>query len=161
MGANSLSLIGICPIVRYIFMYDILGYVSRLENMAAKASRLNLRVPDEIIDDLEEISARKGFVTISDVVRDALEKYADDEGDSWNSGTVKVKIPNATLEALEALLMAGYATDMTMAINFALSKWVDEKRHDLLEGRDALRMKVLETVEEKAASERTKSAQKR
>jgi Arc/MetJ-type ribon-helix-helix transcriptional regulator len=129
--------------------------------MAAKASRLNLRVPSEVLEDIEEISARKGFGSISDVVRDALEKYADDEADSWNSGIVKVKIPNATLEALEALVMAGYATDMSQAINSALEKWVDEKRQYHLEGRDAFRAKVLETIEEKAASERLKSAQKR
>jgi len=133
----------------------------RAENMVAKASRLNLRVPSEVIDDLEEISARKGFDTISNVVRDALEKYADDEADSWNSGIVKVKIPNGTLEALEALVMAGYATDVSQAINFALNDWVKATREYHLEGRDAFRSKVLETLEEKATSERLKSAQKR
>lgn len=129
--------------------------------MAAKASRLNLRVPSDILDDLEEISVRKGFGTISDVVRDALEKYADDEADSWNSGVVKVKVPNRTLETLEALVMAGYATDMSQAINVAIDHWVKETREYHLGGRDVFRSKVLETMEEKATSERMKSAQKR
>lgn len=129
--------------------------------MVAKASRLNLRVPSEVLEDLEEISERKGFGTISDVVRDALERYADDEVDSWNSGVVKVKIPNKTLEALEALVMAGYATDMSQAINIALNDWVKATREYHLEGRDAFRNKLLEDVEENAVKERAKSAQKR
>ena len=131
-----------------------------LENMVSKTSRLNLRVPDEAIALLEEVSVRNGS-TISEVVRDALDRYVEDEGDSWNSGVVKARIPKGTLDAVETLVMAGDATDVPQAINFALNDWVKAKSAYHLEGRDALRMKIDEHLAEKAMKERLKSAQRR
>ena len=129
--------------------------------MVAKTSRLNLRVPSELLELLEEISERKGAGTLSDVVRDALDRYAEEEADSWNSGVVKARIPKGTLDAVETLIMAGDATDFSQAINFALNDWVDSKSTYHLEGRDALRKKVGEEIEERAIKERLKSAQRR
>jgi metal-responsive CopG/Arc/MetJ family transcriptional regulator len=133
----------------------------RAENMVAKTSRLNLRVPSELLDLLEEISTRKGSGTLSDVVRDALERYADDEADTWNSEIVKAKVPSGTMDAVEILVMAGDATDVTQAINFALNDWVKAKSDYHLEGKDALRKKVGEAVDERAMKERMKSVQRR
>ena len=129
--------------------------------MVAKTSRLNLRVPSELLELLEEVTERKGSGTLSDVVRDALERYAEDEADSWNSGVVKAKIPSVTLDAVETLVMAGDATDVPQAINFALNDWVDSRSAYHLEGRDALRKKIGEDLVERAMKERLKSAQKR
>ena len=132
----------------------------RAENMVAKTSRLNLRVPSELLDLLEEISARKGSGTLSDVVRDALERYADDEADTWNSEIVKANIPSGTMDAVETLVMAGDATDVSQAINFALNDWVKTKSDYHLEGRDALRKKVGEEIEERTTKGRLKSVAK-
>ncbi|MEM2839403.1 MAG: ribbon-helix-helix domain-containing protein [Thermoplasmata archaeon] len=126
--------------------------------MSSKTSRLNLRVSDETVRILEEIMERKGLGSISDVIRDALDRYVDDEGDSWNSGIVKVKIPKTMLEDLENLVMAGDATDVQQAMNFALRDWIEERKQYLLEGRDALRKKVSEVLSERVAKEKLKSA---
>jgi metal-responsive CopG/Arc/MetJ family transcriptional regulator len=128
--------------------------------MVARASRLNLRVSDDLLVTLEEIGARKGLKTVSDVARDALSRYSDEEADTWNSEIVKTKIPRGTMEALETLIMAGDATDVPQAINFALNDWVASKTKYHLEGRDALKKKVEEVIEERAAKERLKSVAK-
>jgi len=126
--------------------------------MSSRNSRLNLRVSDETVRILEEIMARKGLGSISDVMRDALERYIDDEGDAWNSGIVKAKIPRIMLEDLENLVMTGDATDVQQAINFALRDWIEARKQYLFEGRDALRKKVNEVLSERAAKEKMRSA---
>jgi len=128
--------------------------------MVARTSRLNLRVSDELLVMLEEIGARKERRTVSDVVRDALERYAEEEEDTWNSDIVKSKIPRGTMDALETLVMAGDASDVSQAINFALNDWVASKTEYHLEGRDALRKKVGEVMEERATKGRLKSVAK-
>jgi len=126
--------------------------------MPPKPARLNLRVPEDLVDMLDEIRERKGLKSISDVVREALDNYADNEFDSWNSGKVNVRIPKVALEDLEGLVMAGDATDIQQAINFALRDWIEERKQYLLEGRDALKKKVGEILEERVAKEKMKSA---
>jgi Arc/MetJ-type ribon-helix-helix transcriptional regulator len=127
--------------------------------MVARTSRLNLRVSDDLLVILEEIGARKDR-TVSDVVRDALEKYAEEEEDTWNSEIIKSKIPRGTMDAIETLVMAGDASDVSQAINFALNDWVASKTEYHLEGRDALRKKVGEVIEERATKGRLKSVAK-
>lgn len=125
--------------------------------MGNKMSRINLRVSDDLVILLEEIRDRKGKSTVSEIVRDALDRYLDDESDSWNSGVVKVKIPLSTLEVLETLIMAGDATDISQAVNFAINDWVQTRQEYHLEGRDALRKKIGDMVEEREAKRQMKS----
>lgn len=131
----------------------------RTENMVAKTSRLNLRLPQDLLVIFEEAAARKG-TTVSDVVREALDRYADEEADSWNSEIVKAKVPRGTLDAMETLVMAGDATDVSQAMNFALNDWIASKSAYHLEGRDALKKKVGELLEERNAKDRLKSVAK-
>lgn len=128
--------------------------------MVTKTSRLNLRVPEDLLVLLEEIGARKGLRTVSDVARDALEKYSEEEADSWNSDIVKVKIPRGALDRLETLVMAGDATDVSQAINFALNDWIASMTEYHLEGGDALRKRIGEILEERSTKERLKSVAK-
>jgi Arc/MetJ-type ribon-helix-helix transcriptional regulator len=126
--------------------------------MSSRTSRLNLRVSDDTVRILEEILERKNLRSLSDVIRDALDRYIDDEADAWNSEIIKVKIPRVLLEDLENLVMAGDATDVQQAINFALRDWIERRKQYLLEGRDALRKKVDEVLSERAAKEKMRSA---
>jgi len=125
--------------------------------MTSKISRLNLRVDNDLMLLLEEIRERKGMRSISEVVRDALSRYLDEEADSWNSELVKIRIPMAMLDDLESLIMAGDATDLTQTVNFALNEWVRTKKEYHLEGRDALKRKVEEIVGEREAKRRMRS----
>jgi len=129
--------------------------------MVSRTSRLNLRVSSEVIDLLGELSERKGYGTISDVVREALEMYAEEEAGSWNSETVKVQIPKGMKDAVETLVMAGDATDVQQAINFALRDWIQSQTVYHLEVRDALDKKIGEELGERAIKERLKSEQRR
>jgi len=124
--------------------------------MTTKTSRLNLRVSEELLAIMEEIGERKGL-TISELVRDALDKYSDEEADAWNSGVVKVKLPLSALDDLEVLIMAGDATDLSQAINFALNEWIRDRKAYHIEGKEALRRKVEEIVEERAVREKLRS----
>jgi Arc/MetJ-type ribon-helix-helix transcriptional regulator len=126
--------------------------------MSSRTSRLNLRVSDDTVRILEEILERKNLRSLSDVIRDALDRYIDDEADAWNSEIIKVKIPRVLLEDLENLVMAGDATDVQQAINFALRDWIERRKQYLLEGRDALKKKVDEVLSERAAKEKMRSA---
>lgn len=126
--------------------------------MPSKSARLNMRVSDETVRTLEEIMERRGLGSISDVMREALDRYIDDEGDAWNSGIVKVKIPKLMLEDLEDLIMAGDAIDVQQAVNFALREYIETRKQYLLQGRDALRKKASEVLSERVAKEKMKSA---
>ena len=126
--------------------------------MPSRTSRLNLRISDELLAMLEEIRERKGLKTVSDVAREALDSYADDEADSWNSEIVKVRVPHNTRDDIESLVMAGDVNDLSQAINFALNDWISARRQYILEGRDAFKKKVDELLEERGAKEKMKSA---
>jgi len=125
--------------------------------MMAKQSRVNLRVSEELMALLEEIRERKGIGSISELVRDALEKYADEE-DSWNSDLVKVRIPYGLMNDLEKLIMAGDATDASQALNFALLEWTASRKRYHLEGKEAFAEKIDEVIQERAVKEKLKSA---
>lgn len=129
--------------------------------MTAKMSRLNLRVSEEMMAILEELRERSGARTISDLVREVLEKYIDDEGDSWNSGVVSTRIPNSTLDDIETLIIAGDAVDMDQVVNFALNDWISRRKRYHMEERELLRSKVGELIEERVGREKLKATARR
>lgn len=125
--------------------------------MTAKMSRLNLRISEEMMALLEELRERSGARSISDQVREVLEKYTDDEADSWNSGVVSARIPNSTMDDVETLIMAGDAVDMDQAVNFALNDWISKRKEYHLQEREILRSKVGEIIEERVGREKLKA----
>jgi len=118
--------------------------------MTHKSARLNIRLPDKDLRELEAIRERAGLQSVSDVVRDAITAYLHDEESSWNSEKIKAIVPNALMEDVEMFIASGDATDISQAATLALAGWVEEKKRYYLEGKDAIRQKVGEAIEQRA-----------
>ena len=117
--------------------------------MSTRSARLNVRIPEEDLRELEAIRERAGHQTVSDVVRDAIAAYVGDEAMSWNSDKVTATVPSALVEDVDMFIASGDASDMAQAVTLALTAWVEEKKRYYLEGRDAVKRKVAESVEER------------
>jgi Arc/MetJ-type ribon-helix-helix transcriptional regulator len=113
-------------------------------------ARLNIRLPEEDLRELEAIRERTGNQSISDVVREALYSYLHDEAATWNGEKIQAVIPAALAEDVEMFIAGGDATDISQAVTLALAGWVEEKKRYYLEGKEALRQKVTEAVEERS-----------
>lgn len=113
-------------------------------------ARLNIRLPDEDLRELEAIRERTGSQSLSDVVREALESYLHDEIATWNGEKIQAIIPAALAEDVETFIASGDAIDISQAVTLALTGWVEEKKRFYLEGKEALRQKVSQAVEERS-----------
>lgn len=117
--------------------------------MSTRSARLNVRIPEEDLRELEAIRERTGHQTVSDVVRDAIAAYVGEEAMSWNSDKITALVPSALADDVEMFIASGDASDMAQAVTLALTAWVEEKKRYYLEGKDAVRRKVAESVEER------------
>jgi hypothetical protein len=117
--------------------------------MTTKSARLNIRLPEDDLRELEAIRERTGLQSVSDVVREAIQAYLHDEISTWNADKISATLPAALMEDVELFIASGDATDISQAATFALAGWVEEKKRYYLEGKEALRQKVSEAVEER------------
>ena len=117
--------------------------------MTTKSARLNIRLPEDDLRELEAIRERTGLQSVSDVVREAIQAYLHDEISTWNADKISATLPAALMEDVEMFISSGDATDISQATTLALAGWVEEKKRYYLEGKEALRQKVSEAVEER------------
>lgn len=117
--------------------------------MTTKSARLNIRLPEDDLRELEAIRERTGLQSVSDVVREAIQAYLHDEISTWNADKISATLPAALMEDVEMFIASGDATDISQAATFALAGWVEEKKRYYLEGKEALRQKVSEAAEER------------
>lgn len=117
--------------------------------MTTKSARLNIRLPEDDLRELEAIRERTGLQSVSDVVREAIQAYLHDEISTWNADKISATLPAALMENVEMFIASGDATDISQAATLALAGWVEEKKRYYLEGKEALRQKVSEAVEER------------
>ncbi len=115
--------------------------------MSSKSARLNVRVPQEDLLELEAIRERVGQSSVSDVVRDAIACYLEEEASSWNSETIKATVPAALAEDMEMFVASGDAKDVSEAVTLALTAWVEDRKRYYLEGKEAVRRKIAEAME--------------
>ena len=119
--------------------------------MTDKSARLNIRLPEEDLQELEGIRERTGLQTVSDVVRQAIGSYLNDEAATWNADKISAIIPAALMEDVEMFIGSGDAADISQAVTLALTGWVEDRKRYYLEGRDALRQKVSQAIDERDA----------
>lgn len=117
--------------------------------MTTRSARLNIRLPEEDLRELEAIRERTGLESISDVVRQAIAGYLGDESSTWNSDKISATVPSALAEDVEMFVASGEASDISQAVTLALTAWVDEKKRYYLEGRERVREKVAEAMDER------------
>ncbi len=117
--------------------------------MTTKTARINVRLPEEDLRELEAIRERNGQTSVSDVFRDAVQTYLRDEAGTWNSDRISALVPSALMEDVEMFVASGDATDISQAVTLALAGWVEERKRYYLEGKDLLRQKVSEAVQER------------
>lgn len=117
--------------------------------MSARSARLNVRIPEDDLKELEAIRERTGQQTVSDVARDAIAAYVGDEAMSWNSEKITAMIPSALADDVDMFIASGDASDVSQAVTLALTKWVEERKRYYLEGKDAIRSKIAETTNER------------
>ena len=107
-------------------------------------------MPEDDLLELEAIRERAGLQSVSDVVREAISAYLHDEVATWNSDLIKATVPGALMEDIESFIASGDATDLNQAVTLALTGWVEEKKRYYLEGKEALRQKMAEAIEERS-----------
>jgi Arc/MetJ-type ribon-helix-helix transcriptional regulator len=117
--------------------------------MTTKSARLNIRLPEDDLRELEAIRERAGVQSVSDVVREAIQAYLHDEVATWNAEKISTILPAALMEDVGMLIASGDATDISQAVTLALAGWVEEKKRYYLEGKEALRQRIAEAVEER------------
>ncbi len=117
--------------------------------MSARSARLNVRIPEDDLKELEAIRERSGQQTVSDVARDAIAAYVGDEAMSWNSDKITAMIPSALADDVDMFIASGDASDLSQAVTLALTTWVEERKRYYLEGKDAIRSKIAETTNER------------
>jgi len=115
-----------------------------------RTARLNIRLPEEDLRELEAIRERTGLQSLSDVVREAIHTYLHEEAATWNADKIKAVVPAALAEDVEMFVASGDATDISQAVTLALSGWVEDRKRYYLEGKEALRQKVSEVAEERS-----------
>jgi metal-responsive CopG/Arc/MetJ family transcriptional regulator len=117
--------------------------------MTTKSARLNIRLPEDDLRELEAIRERAGVQSVSDVVREAIQAYLHDEVATWNAERISTILPAALMEDVGMLIASGDATDISQAVTLALAGWVEEKKRYYLEGKETLRQRIAEAVEER------------
>jgi metal-responsive CopG/Arc/MetJ family transcriptional regulator len=117
--------------------------------MSARSARLNVRIPEDDLRELEAIRERTGQQSVSDVARDAIAAYIGDEAMSWNSDKITAMVPSALAEEVEMFIASGDASDISQAVTLALTTWVEEKKRYYLEGKDTVRRKIAESLDER------------
>ncbi len=117
--------------------------------MTTKSARLNIRLPEDDLRELEAIRERTGVQSVSDVVREAIQSYLHDEVATWNAEKISTILPAALMEDVGMFIASGDATDISQAVTLALAGWVEEKKRYYLEGKEALRQRIGEAVEER------------
>ncbi len=117
--------------------------------MTSKSARLNIRLPEDDLLELEAVRERTGLQSVSDVVRVAIAAYLHEESATWNAEKVNAIVPAALAEDVETFIASGDATDMSQAVTLALTKWVEERQRYYLEGKEQLRQKVADAIEER------------
>jgi Arc/MetJ-type ribon-helix-helix transcriptional regulator len=118
--------------------------------MTARTARINVRLPEEDLRELEAIMERNGLRSISDVFREAIGSYLSEETATWNSDKVTAIVPSALMEDVETFIASGDASDISQAVTLALAGWVEDKKRYYLDGKEQLRQKVAEAVEERS-----------
>ena len=117
--------------------------------MTTKSARLNIRLPEKELQELEAIRERTGLQSISDVAREAIETYVRDEASTWNAEVIKARVPSAIMEDVEMFIASGDAADISQAVTMALSGWAEQRKKYYLEGKELLRQKIAEAVEDR------------
>jgi len=117
--------------------------------MTTKSARLNIRLPQKDLQELEAIRERTGLQSVSDVVREAIQTFVRDEASTWNADVVKATVPAAIMEDVEMFISSGDATDISQAVTLALAGWAEERKKYYLEGKELVRQKIAEAVEER------------
>jgi hypothetical protein len=117
--------------------------------MSTRSARLNVRIPEDDLAELEAIRERTGHQTVSDVVRDAIAAYVGDEAMSWNSDKITAMGPSALSDDVEMFIASGDASDVSQAVTLALTAWVEERKRYYLEGKDTIRRKIAEATDER------------
>jgi Arc/MetJ-type ribon-helix-helix transcriptional regulator len=117
--------------------------------MSTRSARLNVRIPEDDLAELEAIRERTGHQTVSDVVRDAIAAYVGDEAMSWNSDKITAMVPSALSDDVEMFIASGDASDVSQAVTLALTAWVEERKRYYLEGKDTIRRKIAEATDER------------
>ena len=74
-----------------------------------RTARLNIRLPEEDLRELEAIRERTGQQSLSDVIREAICTYLHEEAATWNAEKIKAIVPAALAEDVELFVASGDA----------------------------------------------------
>jgi len=97
------------------------------DTMAEVSERVTVRIPQEILEKLRQIQIAEGHPTISDTIREGLEKYAELKMTPSHIRKIVVDLSRQDNKQLEALVEEGSSVSVDDAIRSAVREYVRSK----------------------------------
>lgn len=98
--------------------------------------RVNLRIPEELCEELEALQEIKGL-SRSEIIRRAIEDYIEKEAPSWNTEAIEIRLPNALVSEIEMLIRNRVVADIDQAGLLAFRDWCRTEEEHYAKGLPA------------------------
>lgn len=125
-----------------------------------RKEKITVRLPSELLDRLTEISQRDK-VSISELVREALEQYIPSEIAVFPREKIILRLPPDRLDKLQMLVSSGDSYTVQEAIDAALRDYIARRPRAMIEENERLRVICEERGLIEAGRERVKERLKK
>jgi Arc/MetJ-type ribon-helix-helix transcriptional regulator len=92
--------------------------------MAETSERVTVRIPQELIEKLKEVQQSKGTATISDTIREALERFIEMNLPPPNIKKVVVDLSRQDSRQLEEFVREGGSVSVDDAVRSAVREYI-------------------------------------
>ncbi len=102
--------------------------------MNETSERVTVRIPEDLLEKLKRIQEAKGIATISDAIREGLERYVEMNLPPPNIRKVVVELSRQDNRRLEAFVRGGHSVSVDDAVRSAVRAYLERRFRS--EGRD-------------------------
>jgi len=102
--------------------------------MVDTSERVTVRIPQELLEKLKEIQQSKGTATISDTIREGLERYIEMNLPPPNIRKVVVDLSRQDNHQLEELVKDGGSVSVDDAVRSAVREYIRQRIEQLPPG---------------------------
>jgi metal-responsive CopG/Arc/MetJ family transcriptional regulator len=102
--------------------------------MADPSERVTVRIPAELLERLKSVQAARGIATVSDAIREGLERYVEMNLPPPNIRKVVVDLSRRDNQELEALVREGGSVSVDDAVRAAVREYIRGRLADLSVG---------------------------
>ncbi|RLF49924.1 MAG: CopG family transcriptional regulator [Thermoplasmata archaeon] len=92
-----------------------------------ESKRVTIRLSEEMLGKIASLVSSGEYKTVSDVIRDALQRFLDERESPPNISRVTVELPRGNVIRLEQLVSEGDAISIGDAIRDAVREYIRRK----------------------------------